>query len=214
MKTPSHLAPRRETYAPVRIDPQRIDGVTTLVVGPNHESTRLTLRLLAGAGVKTIENHPAYDTAPDKIASMRPRLVLLDWTPAPALAAALMSRIRRNGFPLNEVPVVAIVPSLTASTAHAVMRTGVNAMVMRPLSPAALYQRIEIAIHAPRPFVKTRRYFGPSRSRPDPAAAQNAGEGSAERSASSAAILGMSLDVDPSGLVIADRVLCPDASVS
>ena len=42
---------------------------------------------------------------------------------------------------------------------------GVNEFLAKPVSAKALYARITAAVHHPRPFVRTRAYFGPDRRR-------------------------------------------------
>lgn len=40
---------------------------------------------------------------------------------------------------------------------------GVNSVLARPISAAAIARKLSIAIHAPRPFIVTSEYFGPDR---------------------------------------------------
>jgi DNA-binding response OmpR family regulator len=42
---------------------------------------------------------------------------------------------------------------------------GVNELLVKPLSARALFTRIQTIIERPRPFIRTRSYFGPCRRR-------------------------------------------------
>ncbi len=42
---------------------------------------------------------------------------------------------------------------------------GVTEFLTKPISPKALYQRIVSVVTNPRPFIKTKTYFGPDRRR-------------------------------------------------
>ncbi len=201
---------RRSATTSTRIVPQRVAHVGALSIGGSSENQRLLLRLLSHLGLRKASEFPLCPEALDKILGSRPDLILLDFAERPDQAALLMSGIRRHSFVLNEIPVIAVVSRLTSRGADAVMKTGVNHVVLRPLSPATLYSRVEQAIHCPRPFVKSGGYFGPARGpmprRPArPRQIEGDGEGVSR---------GKSDSSEPSDLIIATKVRPPAASTS
>lgn len=141
---------RRAETSPVRIVPQRTAHLRALVVGGVGDQGRMTARMLAHVGLRTVSEYGLSGSATDKILSFRPDVVFLDFSASPGEAALLTLRIRKRDFPLRNVPVIAMVPHLTATAAKALLSTGVSDMIMRPLSPAMLYARLVKILNVPR----------------------------------------------------------------
>jgi CheY-like chemotaxis protein len=154
---------RRPSDAPPRIIPQRVAGVNALSIGLNAENLRLMLRILSHLGLRRASEFPLCAETLEKILASRPDLLIVDFAERPGLAIKLLSMIRHRAFPLNEIPVIAVVDVLTSRGAEALMRAGVDHIVTRPLSPATIYLRIEHAMRAPREFVTTGPHRRPRR---------------------------------------------------
>ncbi|WP_456718149.1 MULTISPECIES: hypothetical protein [unclassified Bradyrhizobium] len=145
----------------IRVQPAKISHLTAVVADPKLESRRQTARLITHLGIKTVHECSVDSHLPDQIDLLAPDVLITDWSSETVKLVAAMRRIRNPLFPRNETPVIAITPALTVTGARALLATGVNSIVMRPLSPAALFGHLYQSTMERRPFVKTADYFGP-----------------------------------------------------
>jgi two-component system, chemotaxis family, chemotaxis protein CheY len=145
----------------IRVQPAKISHLTALVADPKLESRKQTARQIAHLGIKTVHECSVDSHLPDQIDLLAPDVLITDWSSETVKLVAAMRRIRNPLFSRNEIPVIAIAPALTATGARALLATGVTSIVMRPLSPAALFGYLCQAVMEKRPFVKTDDYFGP-----------------------------------------------------
>jgi two-component system, chemotaxis family, chemotaxis protein CheY len=78
----------------------------------------------------------------------------------------LVQMIRQPGANAN--PYIPIIMLTGHSEKHRVMRArdaGITEFLAKPISATALYERILNLIANPRPFIRTKTYFGPDRRR-------------------------------------------------
>jgi DNA-binding response OmpR family regulator len=74
--------------------------------------------------------------------------------------------IRQPGANANPfVPIIMLTGHSEKRRVTAARDAGVTEFLAKPLSAKALYERIVNVVVNPRPFVKTRTYFGPDRRR-------------------------------------------------
>jgi YesN/AraC family two-component response regulator len=96
----------------------------------------------------------------------RPDIVITDWAMPIFDGLELTQMIRQPGT--NSNPYVAVI-MLTGHSEKkrvtAARDAGVTEFLAKPLSAKALYQRIVNVVANPRPFIKTKTYFGPDRRR-------------------------------------------------
>lgn len=157
LKPPRTLRPTQP-----RVHPEKVSHLTALVADPKLDSRKQTARLVAHLGVKTVHETSVDSHLPERIEWTAPDVLITDWSCETVKLVAAMRRIRSPGFPRNEIPVLAIAPPLTATGVRALLATGVNSIMMRPLSPAALFGYLYQAVSEKRTFIKTAEYFGPA----------------------------------------------------
>jgi two-component system chemotaxis response regulator CheY len=63
------------------------------------------------------------------------------------------------------VPIIMITGHTEKNRVTAARDSGITEFLAKPISAKALYQRIVNVIAHPRPFIKTKTYFGPDRRR-------------------------------------------------
>src|SRR6202140_2331278 len=74
--------------------------------------------------------------------------------------------IRQGGANANPyVPIIMVTGHSEKKRVIGARDAGVTECLAKPVSAKALYQRIFNAVPNPRPFIKTRTYFGPDRRR-------------------------------------------------
>ncbi len=92
-------------------------------------------------------------------------VLLLRWDDA-GKAAGLMRRLRREADSPNPfLPCLTVITALTLERARAALDAGVHGILVPPLSPQALRQKLTEVVETPRKFVRVESYFGPDRRR-------------------------------------------------
>ncbi len=147
----------------IRIDFNRL---RFLVVDDNAHMRRILRTLLHSFGTREV--YEAEDGASGLEAFMHfiPDIVILDWVMPIFDGLELTQMIRQPGA--NPNPYVAVVMLTGHSEKKRVVAArdaGVTEFLAKPISAKALYQRIINIVVNPRPFVRTRSYFGPDRRR-------------------------------------------------
>jgi two-component system chemotaxis response regulator CheY len=95
-----------------------------------------------------------------------PDIVITDWVMPIFDGLELVQMIRQPGANAN--PYVPIIMLTGHSEKHRVVRArdaGITEFLAKPISATALYERILNLIANPRPFIRTKTYFGPDRRR-------------------------------------------------
>jgi CheY-like chemotaxis protein len=102
----------------------------------------------------------------DAFTHYTPDIVLTDWAMPIFDGLELTQMIRQPGANAN--PYVAIIMLTGHSEKKRVVAArdaGVTEFLAKPISANGLYQRIVNIVANPRPFIKTKTYFGPDRRR-------------------------------------------------
>ena len=98
----------------------------------------------------------------------RPDIIITDWQ-MPILDGIEFVRILRRGESGNDpfVPVLMVTAHTDKGRILQARDVGVNEILAMPVSPKMLYARISSVIEKPRPYVRSKTYFGPDRRRHD-----------------------------------------------
>ena len=147
----------------VRIDFSRL---RFLVVDDNAHMRRIVRTLLHGFGAREV--HEAEDGAAglEAFTNYVPDIIITDWAMPIFDGLELTQMVRQPGANAN--PYVAIIMLTGHSEKRRVMSArdaGVTEFLAKPISAKGLYHRIVNVVANPRPFVKTKTYFGPDRRR-------------------------------------------------
>ena len=65
--------------------------------------------------------------------------------------------------PCRTIPILVVTGDTRTSSIKAARDCGANLVLAKPVSPAALYERLTWIAYNPRSFVETAKYFGPDR---------------------------------------------------
>ena len=102
----------------------------------------------------------SIERAMDDLERFEPDVVITDWNPD------FIRRVRDANSSANPyVPIIMLTGHAELALVTEARDMGVNEFLAKPVSAKALYARITAAVHHPRPFVRTRAYFGPDRRR-------------------------------------------------
>ena len=141
------------------------------VVVDDYAHMRRILRvLLNGFGAREV--HEAEDGAAGLEAFTHnvPDILITDWATPIFDGLELTQMIRQPGSSPNPfAAIIMLTGHSEKSRVTAARDAGVTEFLVKPLSAKALYERIVNVVLNPRPFVRTKTYFGPDRRRaPNP----------------------------------------------
>lgn len=147
----------------IRIDFHRLKF---LVIDDNAHMRRIVRQLLHGFGSREILDAEDGAAGLEVFAAQKPDIVITDWA-MPVYDGIEFTKAIRN----SDSPVTRFVPIIMLS-GHSEKRrvveardAGVTEFLTKPVSAKSLYERILSVVLAPRPFIKTKDYFGPDRRR-------------------------------------------------
>lgn len=176
-------------HDPRKPRPLKPRSINVLVVDANSFSRGLIGEILHNLSVTNISSARDADIAHSYLIDRPIDVVLVAWEDSdPFNGLDFIRSIRRlDDHRTRRLPVVLVTAGLTRQLVIAGRDAGADEFLSRPISPAALQQRLQMVIETPRPFVDSSVFLGPCRRRKNPAdyygARRRAGERSAERPA-------------------------------
>jgi two-component system chemotaxis response regulator CheY len=144
-----------------RIDFNRL---RVLVIDDNAHMRRILRTLLHGFGAREVYKAEDGASGLEAFTHYMPDIVITDWAMPIFDGLELTNMIRQPGANAN--PYLAIIMLTGHSEKNRVVAArdaGVTEFLAKPISAKGLYQRIINVVANPRPFVKTKTYFGPDR---------------------------------------------------
>ena len=146
-----------------------VEGLVVLIADSNHYTRRLTRTMLTNLGARSIYEAADGVSALDSIRNINPDVMILDWD-LPGLTGQEVMRIVRSPgvFPKPNLPIIMLTDVGKRSRVHTAMRLGVHELLVKPISPKTLQQRLIGLIVKPRPMIRAGKYYIPMpRRRPD-----------------------------------------------
>lgn len=142
-----------------------------LIAEPSTYMCMLVHGMLRGFGANKVMEAKDSMSLLQSLSSGKIDILLLDARmPAPGTAEgesgglAITRAIRRNAENENRTTPILLMTSDTREvTVKTARDAGVNMLVAKPMSPAALYDRLTWIAFTPRKFIDTETYFGPDR---------------------------------------------------
>jgi two-component system chemotaxis response regulator CheY len=146
-----------------RIDFKRLRFV---VVDDNAHMRRIVRTLLNGFGAREVTEAEDGAAGLEVFNAVVPDILILDWAMPIFDGLELTQMIRQPGANANPfVPIIMLTGHSEKRRVTAARDAGVTEFLVKPLSARALYDRIVNVVVNPRPFVRTKTYFGPDRRR-------------------------------------------------
>jgi two-component system chemotaxis response regulator CheY len=144
----------------------RFQRLCVLIVDDNQNMRELMRAILQALGVVQIVEGRDCDHAIQKIRDFTVDLVITDWVMEPRDGIDLTNWIRTDSeSPDPFMPVIMVSGHTEKDRITAARDAGVTEFMAKPISAKAVLQRLVAVIESPRPFVRTRSYFGPDRRR-------------------------------------------------
>lgn len=143
-----------------------LERLNVLVVDDNRHMLTLVTEILRGLGIRNV--FTAMDAA-EGFCEMRVvpcDLVFCDWVMEPLDGLEFVRLVRTaKDSPNVFVPIVMLTGHTQISRVIEARDSGINEFLAKPISPKSIYLRILEVINKPRPFVRSKNYFGPDRRR-------------------------------------------------
>src|SRR3990172_12347474 len=147
----------------IRID---FNKLRFLVIDDNTHMRRILRTLLHGFGARDVYEAEDGASGLEAFTHFMPDIVLTDWAMPIFDGLELAQMIRQPGANSNPyVPIIMLTGHSEKKRVVAARDSGVTEFLAKPISANALYQRILNVVANPRPFIKTKNYFGPDRRR-------------------------------------------------
>lgn len=93
-------------------------------------------------------------------------LLIVDWKMKPVDGVALVRRIRADKDDgIAFMPIIMLTAYAEPAKVREARDAGVSEFLVKPFSSEGLYARLVSIVNRPRPFVRTKQFFGPDRRR-------------------------------------------------
>ncbi|MCR9218996.1 MAG: response regulator [Alphaproteobacteria bacterium] len=141
----------------------------TILFGEPEGSLRQALRIaLNREGFEGIVDFDRMRALRDAVVKSAPDLLILDSEMDVGAADAVIQEIRRGGLGDNPfIPVIVTIWEPTQEIVQRVASSGADDIMVKPVSPAQILDRIKAIVQARKPFVVTSDYIGPDRRKDD-----------------------------------------------
>ncbi len=137
-----------------------------LVVDDNAHMRRIVRTMLNAFGSRDIYEAEDGVRGLELFTHWLPDIIITDLVMPVYDGIALAKMIRQPGCNANpHIPIIMLTCHTEKSHVVAARDAGVTEFLAKPVSAKALYQRIRNIIANPRPFIKSKTYFGPDRQR-------------------------------------------------
>ncbi len=147
----------------IRID---FNKLRFLVIEDNAHMRRILRTLLHGFGARDVYEAEDGASGLESFNHYMPDIVITDWAMPIFDGLELTQLIRQPGMNANPyVPIIMLTGHSEKKRVVCARDAGVTEFMAKPISAKTLYQRILNVVANPRPFVKTKDYFGPDRRR-------------------------------------------------
>ena len=144
----------------------QFDRLKVLVVDDNAHMRKLVATILQAFGVVHVYEADSGERAWASMRENNPDICVLDWMMEGMSGIDLVQKIRSDpGSPNPFVPVIMLTGYTSLEQVRQARDAGANEFIAKPVSVKTLMQRLQSVIESPRPYVRTKVYFGPCRRR-------------------------------------------------
>jgi CheY-like chemotaxis protein len=141
-------------------------ALRALLVEDNEHMRALLRTLLRSSGIRQIVEHTDGSAALADLHITKPDIIFIDLLMTPMDGITFTQQLRQSKNEHERVlPVIVVSGHTERRRVEAARDAGATEILTKPITAAALFDRIEKVIFRPRPFVRSPAYFGPCRRR-------------------------------------------------
>lgn len=147
--------------------PATMQNLRILVVDDNPHMLKIVRTILNGFGVVNIfEAQGGHDAL--HIAQTEPLdIIIADYQMEPMDGLALVRKLRSDDMPNPLLPIIMLSAYSERRRVLAARDAGATEFCCKPVTARDVFRKIAAVVDHPRPFVRTKVYFGPDRRRHD-----------------------------------------------
>ena len=143
-----------------------LDNINVLILDDNRHMRSLVQSILHALGVKQIREASDAPEAFKELQHFHADVIIADWHMEPLDGLDFVRLVRTaKDSPNPYVPIIMLTGHTEYMRVCEARDAGVNEFLAKPISAKALYSRLTSIIDCPRPFIRTKTYFGPCRRR-------------------------------------------------
>jgi len=147
----------------------RFDRLKILVVDDNAHMRKLVVTILQAFGAVQIFEAADGEQALGLMRDANPDVIILDWVMEGMSGLEFAKEVRTSpNTPNPFVPIIMLTGHTAIDHVRQARDAGVNEFLAKPVSVKAILTRLIAVIEHPRPYVRTKAYFGPCRRRRSP----------------------------------------------
>lgn len=145
-------------------------ALSVLVIDPNNFARGLVTEIMRYLNIPKITAVSEEQACLSLLYERTIDVILAAWEDDDFDTLAFTRKLRRLPEDrLRRLPIIFVTSGLARAKVIAGRDAGVDEFLTKPISPAALQQRLGMVIETPRPFVDSNVYLGPCRRRKNPA---------------------------------------------
>ena len=142
------------------------EAIKLLVVQDATHARKLLVEVLRGLGHRQIRVVETFEAAKEQIDLYKPHLMFIDGDLESVDAKAAVRSIRRDKqLEARDLGVIMCAANSDERHVRLARLAGVDEFAARPLSYKSIFDRIEVTLTRPRPFIDAKGYVGPCRRR-------------------------------------------------
>ncbi|MCH8521624.1 response regulator [Glycocaulis sp.] len=140
--------------------------VRFLIVDDNAAMRGLIRAVLAAFGCDYVFEAADAKRALGILAVEQIDILITDWKMSPVDGLSLVRHLRDPEKSANPfIPIIMLTAYAEPSRVRAARDAGVTEFLAKPFSAEQLFKRVQVIVNRPRPFVRTKAFFGPDRRR-------------------------------------------------
>jgi CheY-like chemotaxis protein len=137
-----------------------------LLIDDNAFMRKVFKALLNGFGTRDVLEAEDGASGLEIFMTYAPDIVLLDWEMPILDGLEVTKMIRQPSTSVNPfAPIIMVSGHSEKRRVEMARDAGVTEFLVKPISSKALYDRVLAVVARPRPFIRTKTYFGPDRRR-------------------------------------------------
>lgn len=154
-----------------------LENVNVMVIDDNKHMSSLVMEILSALGIHNVVAVGDAAKAFKELQHFSADVIIVDWHMQPLDGIDFVKLVRTAKDSANPyVPIIMLSGFTEYLRVVEARDAGVNEFLAKPISAKALYQRFASIIDNPRPFIRTKIYFGPDRRRQNMGPPRGVGE--------------------------------------
>lgn len=144
------------------------DRLSVLVLDDNKHMRTLVQSILHALGIKNVREAGDAAEAFKELQRFNADLIITDWHMEPLDGLDFVRLVRTAKDSANPyIPIIMLTGHTELLRVIEARDAGVNEFLAKPISAKGLFSRMISVVERPRPFIRTKTYFGPDRRRQD-----------------------------------------------